>query len=70
MMSKAQHPSDEGFYMPAEWAPHDCTWMAWPSGEALWPDYEATCRAYAAVAKIHFDGAFWRGDIASRALGR
>lgn len=29
---------------------------------------EARDRAYAAVEKIHFDGAFTRGDIASRAL--
>lgn len=31
---------------------------------------EARDRAYAAVDKIHFEGAFWRSDIASRALDR
>lgn len=23
-------PREEGFFMPAEWHPHECTWMAWP----------------------------------------
>jgi phosphoribosylamine--glycine ligase len=31
---------------------------------------EARDRAYAAARKIHFEGAFMRGDIASRALDR
>jgi len=44
------NPSDENFYMPAEWAHHTCTWMAWPCRDDLWPNYPATCRAYADVA--------------------
>ncbi|MBP19569.1 MAG: agmatine deiminase [Gammaproteobacteria bacterium] len=36
--------------MPAEWTPHTCTWMAWPCRDGLWPDYAATCKAYAEVA--------------------
>jgi agmatine deiminase len=46
----SENPADEGFYMPPEWAPHTCTWMAWPCRDDLWPDYPATCRAYANVA--------------------
>ena len=36
--------------MPAEWADHECTWMAWPCRKSLWPDYAATCSAYSDVA--------------------
>ena len=38
--------------MPAEWAPHDRCWMAWPCRESLWGDrLEAARAAYAAVAR-------------------
>ena len=38
--------------MPAEWAPHDCCWMAWPCRESLWGDrLEAARAAYADVAQ-------------------
>lgn len=45
-------PSLAGFSMPAEWAPHDRCWMAWPSRETLWGDrLDAARAAYAAVAQ-------------------
>ncbi len=31
-------PREEGFFMPAEWAPHSRCLMAWPTREALWQD--------------------------------
>jgi len=41
-----------GFRMPAEWTPHECCWMAWPSREDQWPDDLASVqRTYAAVAQ-------------------
>lgn len=43
-------PRDLGYYMPAEWAPHTCCWMAWPCRAGLWADSEATMRDYANVA--------------------
>jgi agmatine deiminase len=30
-------PSTRGFRMPAEWAPHASTWLAWPQRESDWP---------------------------------
>ncbi|MEN0106831.1 MAG: agmatine deiminase family protein [Pseudomonas sp.] len=33
------HSSDaqqQGWFMPAEWAPHAATWMVWPHNKALW----------------------------------
>jgi agmatine deiminase len=29
-------PAREGFIMPAEWEPHEATWLAWPSAAELW----------------------------------
>ncbi|WP_340117978.1 agmatine deiminase family protein [Pelagibius sp. 7325] len=45
-------PADDGFFMPAEWAPHERCWMAWPCRESLWGDgLDAARGAYAAVAR-------------------
>jgi agmatine deiminase len=30
-------PAAQGFAMPAEWAPHDATWLAWPHNVEDWP---------------------------------
>ncbi len=30
-------PAARGFRMPAEWEPHEATWLAWPHKEASWP---------------------------------
>lgn len=49
-MRETKDPADFGFYMPAEWAPHTCTWMAWPCRDGLWPDYNAAQQGYADVA--------------------
>lgn len=43
-------PIEAGFFMPAEWAPHDRTWMMWPSRSEVWDDMDDTRRNYAAVA--------------------
>ena len=43
-------PRALGFRMPAEWEPHSRTWMMWPRRAEVWPDMDATRRAYAAVA--------------------
>jgi len=48
--SQATDPRDFGYYMPGEWAPHTCCWMAWPCREGLWSDNAATMRDYANVA--------------------
>ena len=36
MNSNIETPAQAGFFMPAEWAPHARTWMAWPSRKDLW----------------------------------
>lgn len=32
-----QTPRSLGYRMPAEWAPHQATWLSWPHKEASWP---------------------------------
>jgi agmatine deiminase len=45
-------PREDGFRMPAEWAPHRRCWMAWPCREALWGErMEQARQAYAEVAQ-------------------
>src|SRR4051812_8216189 len=33
----ASHVPSTGLRMPAEWEPHDATWIAWPRQEPDWP---------------------------------
>ncbi|MCY4487390.1 MAG: agmatine deiminase family protein [Deltaproteobacteria bacterium] len=32
-------PRGAGYRMPAEWAPHAATWLAWPHNHDTWPDH-------------------------------
>ncbi len=48
--TRTPDPRDVGLYMPGEWAPHTCCWMAWPCREGLWADSRATMQDYANVA--------------------
>ncbi|HEX2230441.1 MAG TPA: agmatine deiminase family protein [Candidatus Binatia bacterium] len=35
--AKKPTPRSKGYAMPAEWAPHDATWLAWPHNRETWP---------------------------------
>jgi len=48
--ASSEDPRNFGFYMPAEWAPHTCCWMAWPCREGLWENPAAVEQEYANVA--------------------
>ena len=37
-------PAELGFAMPAEWEPHEATWLAWPHNPMDWPDKLDTIR--------------------------
>jgi agmatine deiminase len=40
------------FIMPAEWAPHDATWIAWPHHEPDWPEkFEPIPWVYAEIVR-------------------
>jgi agmatine deiminase len=36
-MNAEQTPASLGYRMPAEWAPHEATWLAWPHERSDWP---------------------------------
>ena len=36
--SQLKTPSALGFRMPAEWYPHQATWLTWPKDPETWPD--------------------------------
>jgi agmatine deiminase len=42
MTPPAAVPASLGFRMPAEWEPHEATWIAWPHQRADWPGKFAT----------------------------
>jgi len=37
MMKTNQTPRELGYHMPAEWEPHEATWLSWPHKEESWP---------------------------------
>ncbi|HVZ57316.1 MAG TPA: agmatine deiminase family protein [Chitinophagaceae bacterium] len=49
-------PKQAGYYFPAEFAPHEATWLSWPHKEASWPGklssvYPAYCQFVRELAK-------------------
>jgi agmatine deiminase len=51
-MSNLADPAAAGFRMPAEWAPHERCWMAWPCRAEAWNGRLREAKAaYAAVAQ-------------------
>lgn len=49
-MPEARTPADDGFFMPAEWEPHERCWMQWPSRADVWG--ERLPQAYSAYAQV------------------
>jgi agmatine deiminase len=45
-----QPPAALGYRMPAEWEPHEATWLAWPHNRSDWPGkFEAISWIYAEI---------------------
>lgn len=61
MDSPQQSPRELGFRMPAEWEPHEATWIAWPHEKTDWPGkfapiqwiYGEIVRHLSQVEKVH-----------------
>ncbi len=46
-------PRALGYAMPAEWAPHRATWLAWPHNRGTWPnDLEKVRAAWVAMIRL------------------
>lgn len=60
MGGDVETPRDDGFAMPAEFSPHQATWMSWPAREDLWggrlddakDEWAATARAIGAFEPV------------------
>lgn len=51
-MTADRTPREASFVQPAEWAPHDAVWLAWPSAADLWGPHLAPAReAFVALAR-------------------
>jgi agmatine deiminase len=51
-----QGEQQQGYTQPAEWAPHDAVWVAWPSAEDLWKeDLVPAQRAFTAMCSAIAD---------------
>ncbi len=35
--SSRSTPKEAGYYFPAEFSPHEATWLSWPHKETSWP---------------------------------
>ena len=52
-------PASEGWFMPAEWHPHEATWLAWPHHRDDWPGKFAPIPwVYAEIVKHLHTGEF------------
>ncbi|MFT3904260.1 MAG: agmatine deiminase family protein [Niabella sp.] len=52
MNSSGQYPAQLGYHFPAEWYPHEATWLSWPHKEESWPGkIETIFPSYAAFVK-------------------
>jgi agmatine deiminase len=61
VQSPAKTPRELGYRMPAEWEPHEATWLAWPRNPEDWPGkfqsipwlYAEIVRLLAAHERVH-----------------
>jgi agmatine deiminase len=61
-------PGALGFSMPAEWQPHEATWLAWPHNPTDWPDKLDTIRwVYGEIVRKLSPGETIRMLVNSRA---
>jgi agmatine deiminase len=52
MQEADEFPDQLGFRMPAEWEPHEATWLAWPHERADWPGkFEAIPWVYGEIVR-------------------
>ena len=51
--SPAKTPRQLGYRLPAEWEPHDATWLAWPHNPEDWPGkFQAIPWLYAEIVRL------------------
>ena len=67
MKAVNQRPAQAGFRMPAEWEPHEATWLGWPHNANDWPGKLATIHwVYGEIVRKLTDGERVRILVQSR----
>ncbi|MBI4909947.1 MAG: agmatine deiminase family protein [Acidobacteria bacterium] len=69
-------PKSLGYRMPAEWAPHEATWLAWPHEKSDWPGkfapvpwvYGEMVRYLSRVEKVRIIVADDKAELAARTV--
>ncbi len=70
-MTITRTPASLGYTMPAEWEPHDATWLGWPHNPTDWPDKIDTIRwVYGEIVRKIIPGESVRMLVNSRAAGK
>jgi agmatine deiminase len=70
-MIMTESPATLGFSMPAEWEPHEATWLAWPHNPTDWPDkLDAIRWAYTEIVRKIAPGETVRMLVRSQAEER
>ena len=65
MNEPKEKPTTLGYRMPAEWEPHEGTWLSWPHKEASWPGaFEPVPAVFANIVKNLTDSEFVRINVA------
>lgn len=64
-MNQPNTPAALGYRMPAEWEPHEATWLSWPHKEASWPDkFEPVPAVFAELTKLLTESELVRINVA------
>lgn len=62
-------PKEQGYFFPAEFAPHLATWLSWPHKEASWPGkIESIYKPYARFVKELTKGELVRINVNNEAM--
>lgn len=62
-------PQEQGYYFPAEFAPHVATWLSWPHKEASWPGKIHTIYPYyAQFVKVLTESELVRINVVDTAM--
>jgi len=60
-----QTPRELGYHMPAEWKPHEATWLSWPHKEASWPGrFEPVPAVFVELTKLLTESELVRINVA------
>ena len=52
-IQQTRTPRELGYRMPAEWEPHEATWLAWPHNPEDWPGkFQAIPWLYAEIVRL------------------